>query len=170
MCEIIPSVESGEAATADCASWWIAMGSKTYHLDCVTQNEVNFMIIIIIRSSVTSNIICERTLIVSSQLHPAKNKKSRASRVTHFINGSCCCTAVAFSCGALAGMGVWDFAPGIRVPFIVPGYMVCMLDCKMVLYSHSRLHTRTTRKMVRRALAAFFTRDMSVSYIWTLGL
>jgi hypothetical protein len=33
MCAIMPSVEFGEAATADCASWWIAMGSKTYHRD-----------------------------------------------------------------------------------------------------------------------------------------
>ena len=33
MCEIIPSVESGEAATADWANWWIATGSKTYHRD-----------------------------------------------------------------------------------------------------------------------------------------
>jgi hypothetical protein len=39
--------------------------------------------------------------------------------VIHFINGSCCCTAEAFSWGA--GMGVWDFAPGIRVLFIVGG-------------------------------------------------
>ena len=33
MCEIIPSVELGDAAMAAWASWWIAVGSNTYHLD-----------------------------------------------------------------------------------------------------------------------------------------
>jgi len=57
MWDMIPSIEFGEAATADRASWCIAMGSKTYHLD----------------------------LIESSQLHTETNRRSIAALLTHLM-------------------------------------------------------------------------------------
>jgi hypothetical protein len=63
---------------------------------------------------------CRRTLIVSSQLHPAMNMSNNATRVTHFITGSLCSCftfVVIFCCGA--GVGVWDLDPGIFDLFIV---------------------------------------------------
>lgn len=82
MWEIMSVGESGCAAIALWASWWIVVGSKTYHLDYKI-NEVS--------AWSCPAYSCMRAgrlaLIVSSQLHPAIKTANKAKRATHFMIG-----------------------------------------------------------------------------------